>query len=138
MESLHDTTQITNAPITSAPKTSATVAYVIECSISTGAYTDKPNIMIEYGSAEKSSLHKLFIERIVIDMYEFCSAEFGHGINISSYDDYCVHYTNINGIFRNTSLYMMHYFVDGIWKTWNPVMYDNEVYMAYFQKINAK
>ena len=68
------------------------VAYVIERFITTGAYTDQPNIITEYGSTDKSNLHNLFIDLIANDMYEFCSAKYGHNISIKSYDEYTYHY----------------------------------------------
>jgi len=109
--------------------TASAIAYVIEQSFSDGACT-------EYGSAEQSKLHQLFIGLIANDMYEFCSAKYGHDISIKSYDDYCYHYAEKNGIFRYTPLYMMRYFIDGIWKVWDPVVYDVEIYKAYAKKIN--
>jgi len=112
------------------------VAYVIERFITTGAYTDQPNIITEYGSTDKSNLHNLFIDLIANDMYEFCSAKYGHNISIKSYDEYTYHYAEKNGIFRYTPLYMMRYFIDGTWKVWDPVTYDVEIYKAYAKKIN--
>ena len=115
----------------------AIVAYVIECFIATGAYTDQPNMSTEYGAAEQNKLHQLFIGLIANDMYEFCSAKHGHGISIQSYDEYCYNYAEKNGIFRYSPLYMMRYYLDGVWKTWDPVMYDNEIYREYLRRVNV-
>ena len=110
------------------------IPFVVESAISNGAYTDRANISTEYGCTEKCKLHTLFIDIIINDMYEFCSDEYGHGINIKSYDEYCYHYSKINCSFRYAPLYMMHYFMDGVWKIWDPIIYDDEIYMAYITK----
>ena len=124
-----------NAPqIAPQNATASAIAYVIEQAFLDGAYT---HISTEYGSAEQSKLHQLFIELIANDMYEFCSAKYGHDISIKSYDEYCYHYAETHGILRYAPLYMMRYFINGIWKVWNPLTYDVEIYKAYTKKINT-
>ena len=107
---------------------------MIEQAFSNDAYI---NISTEYGTAEQSKLHQLFIDLIANDIYEFCSAKYGHDISIKSYNEYCYHYAEKSGISQYAPLYMMRYFIDGIWKIWDPVVYDVEIYKAYVKKINT-
>ena len=102
--------------------------YVIELAINNGAYTDQANIFNEYDSIKQCKLHKTFIDRIVSFMTEFLN---DHGITVTSYDDFCHKYSNENGKLSDAPLFMMHYFINGAWKTWEPKLYDNEIYTAY-------
>ncbi len=105
--------------------------YVIEQAINNGAYTDQANIFNTYGSIELNKLHQTFIDEIVSFMTEFCS---DHKINVTSYDDFCKKFYCINGRICDRPLFIMHYFIDGEWKTWEPELYDSEIYNAYAVK----
>ena len=108
-----------------------TVAYVIERAINNGAYTDQANILLEYDSCDQDKLHKTFIKTIVLFMDEFCDNECGHGISITSYEDFCRKYYQVNGQVADAPLFLIRYFINGIWKTWEPELYDSEIYATY-------
>ena len=102
--------------------------YVIEYAVLDGAYTDQANIFNQYDSCEKDNFHKTFIDEIVSFMTEFCS---DHKINVTSYHDFRKKFYCINDKVCDRPLFIMHYFLDGEWKTWEPELYDSEIYTAY-------
>ena len=110
------------------------VPFVIEHAVSNGSYTDQPNIFTEYSCISKDQLHQTFIDEIVEFMYEFCSAEYGHGIEITSYDDFCEKYYDENCRVDDVPLYIMRYFVDGEWHIWEPNTHSIDIYRNYITR----
>ncbi len=109
------------------------VPFTIQIATSNGAYTDQANIFIEYDSVELNKLYETFMDRIVSFIKEYCD---DRDVTITSYSDFCSKYSNENGQVADAPLFTMHYFLDGVWKTWEPELYDSEIYAAYmFQKL---
>ena len=91
------------------------IPYVIEVSNSRDDI-DKRNIDTYYYSSEKDKLNKDIITHIIEIMYEFCSNEYGHGIKITSYDDFCYQYWKIKELkMHNFYVFYIKYF-DNDWK----------------------
>jgi len=94
------------------------IPYVIEHSNSSDDIRNS-NIYTSYYSSEKEKLHENIISNIIEIMYDFCSEEYGHGITISSYDDFCYQYWKIKEItLDNFYVFRVNYFENG-WKDWN-------------------
>ena len=106
------------------------VPFTIQIATSNGAYTDESNIFVEYDSIELNKLYETFIDRIVSFMKEYCDDRIPDN-TITSYSDFCSKYSNEHGQVSNAPLFMMHYFLDGVWKTWEPELYASEIYAAY-------
>ena len=114
--------------------TDAMIPYVIEHAVSNDAYTDEANIVTTYGTTLLSTLESTFI-KIVVDMiYEFCSAEYGHAIEISSYGDFQSKYYKENGRVKDRPILEFKYFNEGEWKLWEVQIYDTEIYSAYKER----
>jgi len=111
------------------------VPYVIEYAVSNGAYTDEANIVTTYGTTLLSTLETTFIKIVVDMMYEFCSVEEGHGIDISSYGDFQCKYYEENGRVKDRPILEFKYFNEGEWKIWEVQIYDSEIYSAYKERI---
>ena len=47
------------------------------------------NIFTTLDCIEKNKLNETFINTIIQFMDEFCSDDYGHGLRINSYDDFC-------------------------------------------------
>jgi hypothetical protein len=92
------------------------------------------NIDTSYYSSEKDKLNENIIINIIDIMYEFCSEEYGHGIKISSYDDFCDKYWKIKEIYlENCYVFYIKYF-ENDWKEWNVEYYKEEIYNSYVSK----
>jgi len=93
-----------------------------------------PNIDIIYYSSEKDKLNENIINSIIDIMYEFCSEEYGHGIKITSYHDFCEQYWKIKEIgLENFYVFYIKYF-DNHWKEWNVEHYKEDIYISYLNK----
>lgn len=62
------------------------------------------------------------------------SAEYGHGIEITSYDDFCEKYYDENCRVDDVPLYIMRYFVDGEWHIWEPNTHSIDIYRNYITR----
>ena len=110
------------------------VPYVIEYAVSNGAYTDEANIYTTYETTLLSSLESIFIKIIVDMMYEFCSVEEGHGMDISSYGDFQSKYYKENGRVKDRPIIEFKYFYKEEWKIWEVQMYESEIFYAYKER----
>jgi hypothetical protein len=109
------------------------IPYVIEHSNSSDDIEDY-NIDTTYYSCEKEKLNENIINNIIEIMYEFCSEEYGHGIKISSYDNFCYQYWKIKEItLENFYVFRVNYF-ENDWKHWNVEDYKKEIYISYVNK----
>uniref|UniRef100_A0A6C0EPG4 Uncharacterized protein n=1 Tax=viral metagenome TaxID=1070528 RepID=A0A6C0EPG4_9ZZZZ len=109
------------------------IPYVIEHS-NTSDDIKECNIDTSYYSSEKDKLNENIINNIIEIMYEFCSEEYGYGIKISSYDDFCYQYWKIREIkMANFYLFYIKYFENG-WKIWNVEDYKEDIYISYISK----
>jgi len=101
-------------------------------------YITQPNIVVEYYSSFEDKLHETIINIIINIIFEFCSTEWGHDIKISSYDDFCYHYWNINGIFSDHFyLFQIYYFQNNNWNYWNIDNYKTDIYTSYINKYSS-
>jgi len=114
--------------------TDAMIPYVIEQAVSNGAYTNEANIITTYGTTLLSTLESTFIKIVVDMMYEFCSAEYGHAIEISSYGDFQSKYYKENGRVKDRPILEFKYFNECEWKLWEVQIYDTEIYSAYKER----
>jgi hypothetical protein len=79
------------------------------------------NIFITNGSCKKEEINSCIISFIIEFMDEFCSEKYGHGITISSYDNFCEQYWILQGFqIRGWFLiFRIKYFINNKWKLWN-------------------
>jgi len=112
------------------------IPYVIEHSNSSDDIRHS-NIDTSYYSSEKEKLNESIINNIIEIMYEFCSEEYGHGIKISSYDDFCNQYWKIKEItLENFYVFSVNYF-EKDWKHWNVEDYKEDIYISYVNKFGV-
>ena len=92
------------------------------------------NIITTCRSSDKDKLNENIINFIVDVMYEFCSDEYGYGIKIISYDDFCHQYWKIKEIkMDNFYIFRVTYFENN-WKPWFMEDYKEDVYKTYVNK----
>ena len=93
-----------------------------------------PNIDTHYYSSEKDKLNENIINSIIEIMYEFCSEEYGYGIKITSYDDFCSKYWETME-FRMDNFYVFYIkYFENDWKEWIVEDYKEEIYNSYVTK----
>lgn len=94
------------------------------------------NIFTNFMNCEKDNLDNNVITYIIEFMFEFCSKDYGHGIQISSYDDFCEQYwrlsdVEISGWFE---VFKISYYKNNKWSTWNIDEHKEEIYNQYVNK----
>jgi len=94
------------------------------------------NIYMQFNSCELDQLNDTIIHCITCIIYDFCSKEYGHGIKISSYDDFCCNYWKIHGIEIKYwhSIFRAYYFLDDQWVEWNIEDYKDDIYSSYMTR----
>lgn len=99
------------------------------------------NVITSYHhSSEKKKLTETVISNLIDVMYEFCSEEYGHGIEIASFDDFCHQYwERKQRQLENCPVFSIHYFdfEKGEWKCWNVEKFKNTIYIAYVHKYGS-
>jgi hypothetical protein len=111
------------------------IPYVIE-QANPSDYLKDSNIITTYYSSEKDKLDKNIIISIIDIIYEFCSDEYGYGIKIISYNDFCYQYWKIKQIkMDNFYIFNIKYFENN-WKNWNVEDYKEEIYISYVKKFS--
>lgn len=111
------------------------IPYVIEHSCPSDDI-DERNIDTIYNSCEKDKLNETIVSTLIEIMYRFCSEEYGHGIKITSYDDFCYQYWEKMEIkMENFHVFYIKYF-ENDWKEWNIEDYKEEIYISYVHKFN--
>ena len=92
-------------------------------------------IYTSYGVCEDYTLTAHLIKTITEIMYEFCSADYGHGLTITSYADFCQQWWDKQFSFmpntHNTPFYAVHYYWRGEWMEWKTEDHELELYWAY-------
>ena len=79
-------------------------------------------------------LNENIIISIIEIMHEFCSEEYGHGIKITSYDDFCYQYWKIKEIkMANFYIFYIKYF-ENDWKDWNVEDHKEMIFHSYVNK----
>jgi hypothetical protein len=109
------------------------IPYVIEHSYPCDDINE-PNIDTSYYSSEKDKLNETIISSLIEIMYQFCSEEYGNGIKITSYDNFCYQYWKKMEIkMDNFHVFYIKYF-ENDWKEWNVEDYKEEIYISYVSK----
>ncbi len=107
--------------------------YVIEHSNPSDDIKER-NIDTYYYSSEKDKLNENIINSVIEIMYEFCSDDYGHGMKIISYDDFCYQYWKTMEIkMENFYVFYIKYF-ENDWKDWYVEDYKEEIYISYGSK----
>jgi len=111
------------------------IPYVIEHS-NPSDDIDERNIDTSYYSSEKDKFNENIINSIIEIMYKFCSEEYGDGMKITSYDDFCYKYWEKMEIkMGNFHVFYIKYF-ENDWKEWNVEDYKEEIYISYVTKFS--
>ena len=99
---------------------------------------DYPNVHTSYHDCKThAEFHSSLVCYIVEFMYEFCSKKYGHGITITSYDDFCDKWwSRQDRQLINVPIFEIHYFENDEWKEWKT--YDNELYEGYMKLLDSK
>jgi len=100
--------------------------------------TRDQNICVTHNCCVKSNMNEKIIDYIVNEMYEFCSVEYGYGIKIKSYDDFCDQYWAIREIKLHGwyDIFDVYYF-ENEWIKWNISDYKKEIYDEYVKYNNT-
>ena len=93
------------------------------------------NVIITHKCSQTmETLDEDIIHNIIETMYEFCSEEYGYNINITSFDDFCEKYWEIN-VITMEDFYIFHvYYFDltmKCWKKWIIEDYKEQIYNSY-------
>ena len=110
-----------------------TIPYVVEIAMYQDGYSNQSNIHTHYEYAEKDYLDKHIINYIVTLMYEFCSPDYGHGIEITSYDDFCKNWWKLRGKITDAPVLQIRYYVNNNWCEWNIELHKNDIYEYYYE-----
>jgi len=94
------------------------------------------NIYTQFNFCKKDELNDTIIHCITSIMHEFCSESYGHGIKITSYDDFCHQYWKIHEIKIKYwySVFKVHYFFDNQWIEWNVEDHKDQIYSTYLSR----
>jgi hypothetical protein len=114
------------------------IPYVILLACPNGPYTNFSNIDVSYYFCkEKDELQINILNEIVEFMYEFCSIEYGYGITITSYSDFCDKWwKKKENRIDDVDIFEIKYFENGEWKEWKTNDYEEEIFNHYKCKVN--
>lgn len=94
------------------------------------------NVFITNDCCKREKLNATFISIIIQFMNEFCCEEYGHGVTIYSYDDFCQKYWQLQG-FQIRGWYLVfriNYFIDDTWIQWKIEDHASDIFKAYQEK----
>ena len=112
------------------------IPYVIEHSNPSDDIKER-NIDTSYYSSEIDKLNENIINSLIEIMYTFCSEEYGDGMKITSYDDFCYQYWKTMEIkMENFYVFYIKYF-ENHWKDWNIEHYKEDIYISYVSKFGV-
>lgn len=97
------------------------------------------NIVITNDFCKKDNLNEKIINFITEFINEFCNEDYGHGIKIDSYNDFCNKFWQLNGlkIYDWNNIFRIYYF-DKKWISWNIELYKDDIYNNYISKYIKK
>lgn len=97
-------------------------------------YRQNVNIIIDTIKSIEDVDH-VFIEYVANNMYEFCNEEYGHGIEINSYEDFCEKFWTLSDIklYEWNSVFVISYFTDE-WNDWDVESHGDKIFEAYLAK----
>jgi len=93
------------------------------------------NIFTTFYCVEKNKLDETVINIIIQFIDEFCSSDYGHSLQIKSYEDFCNKFWEIADCIVDGWYYIfdISYF-ENTWKKWNIEEYKDQIYIAYVNK----
>lgn len=110
------------------------IPYYVQHAYQTNDIRDN-NIITTDGCSEKDKLNEKIINEIIKFMYEFCSEDIGHNIQISSYIDFCDNFWNIAECMIREWYYIFRiYYFEDKWIEWNIEEYQKQIYKEYMNK----
>jgi hypothetical protein len=72
-------------------------------------------------------------------MFEFCSKKYGHGIDITSYDDFCEKWwSRQDRELINIPIFEIYYFENDEWKAWKTYDNEKEIFEGYMKMVDNK
>ena len=96
------------------------------------------NIFTTLDCIEKNKLNETFINTIIQFIDEFCSDDYGHGLQINSYDDFCKQFWIKAGYMVYDWYYIFDiYYFQNTWIKWNVEEYQEQIFLAYINKYNT-
>ena len=111
------------------------IAYIIEQARPSDDLRNYNNI-VSYYSSKKDTLNEKIIDNIIDIMYDFCSDDYGYGIKIISYDDFCDKYWKIKEFQMNDYVFDVYYF-ESDWIKWRLEDYKEQIYNSYINKFGV-
>lgn len=110
------------------------IPYVILKPHPTCSY-DYGNLFMECDCIEDDGMDSHFIDYISNDMYEFCCKKYGHGIEVSSYDDFCNCYWKRQEYVMHCPVFEIRYFKNNVWFIWDLDNKKDDIYESYVKKL---
>lgn len=114
------------------------IPYTISYLLPSSTYTESENISVSYLVGEnRNEIIQNVIKDVVEYMYEFCSKEYGYGLDVASYYDFCEKWWKEQECkMENFYIFEVHYFDndDNCWNKLEIKDYEDEIYDAYIKK----
>jgi hypothetical protein len=116
------------------------IPYTLSCLLPSSSYTENENVTTCFLMCEhRDELLNEIITDINEYMYEFCSKEYGYDIEISSYDDFCEKWWNLQECkMVNFYIFEIHYFDNNCWNILDLKEHSDEIYKEYVKYLQAK
>ena len=104
------------------------------------AYSNYANIHTSYHVCKnRGDLHNSLVCYIVEFMFEFCSNKYGHGITITSYDNFCEKWWSMQDRkIIDVPIFEIYYFENDEWKEWKTNEYEKEIFEEYMKMLDNK
>lgn len=114
--------------------------YILSQANPQGAYSNYANVHTSVHVCEnRVTLHSSFLCYIAEFMFEFCSKQYGHDIDITSYDDFCEKWWDRqDSELINVPIFEIHYFEKDEWKEWKTYDNEKEIYEGYMKMVASK
>ena len=91
------------------------------------------NVKITYGVCNSDTIDHTFTSIVADIMYEFASEIYGHNLTITSFDDFCDQYWNLQEIemidWHNP--FDIKYYDGTKWCVWNVTHHTDNIYKSY-------
>ena len=103
-------------------------------------YADHENVVTLWDtSTSKTDMILHVIKEISVFMYEKASKKFGHGLTLSSYDDYCEQWWGLQECtMGNFQIFEVHFFEGGQWNELCIEEYAADIYTEYIKLVNLE
>ena len=116
------------------------IPYILSEASPQGSYFNYANIQTScHVCKDSGTLHSTLLDYIVEFVYEFCSKEYGHGIDITSYNDFCDKWwSRQDRELINIPIFEIHYFENDEWKEWKTYDNETEIFEGYMKMVDSK